>query len=78
MPSIYGVIVVVDVVAWCVMFVLALVFAVVGVAYLIVLFRVFLCLVVGLRWWLVCCLGLLLDCLGCRFDCLFLGVVTWV
>lgn len=45
--SIYGVIVVVDVVAWCVMFVLALVFAVVGVAYLIVLFRVFLCLVVG-------------------------------
>lgn len=47
MPSIYGVIVVVDVVAWCVMFDLALVFAVVGVAYLIVLFRVFLCLVVG-------------------------------
>lgn len=47
MASIYGVIVVVDVVDWCVMFVLALVFAVVGVAYLIVLFRVFLCLVVG-------------------------------
>lgn len=47
MPSIYGVIVVVDVAAWCVMFVLTLVFAVAGVAYLIVLFRVFLCLVVG-------------------------------